>query len=108
MSPSPGRGEPGAADVAAALLAHPAVARLDGGQFGTVASYLPGRRVVGVRLGEPVEIGVVVHLGRPLPALADELAAVVHGVLGPVRVEVTFCDVVPAAGCARSHADRCA
>lgn len=96
-SPSPDPG-PRAGDVAAAVLAHPAVARLDGGPFGTVASYLPGRRrVVGVRLGDTVEIGVVVRLGRPLPELAEELAAAVRGVLGQVPVEVTFSDVVPAA-----------
>jgi anti-sigma factor RsiW len=85
-------------EVAAAVLAHPAVARLDGGPFGTVASYLPGRRrVLGVRIGvgdEPVELAVVVRLGTPLPQLADELGDVVRGLLGPVPVEVTFSDVV--------------
>ena len=49
--------------VAAAVLAHPGVARLSGGPFGTIASYLPGRRVIGVRLPledtDPVEIAVV-------------------------------------------------
>ena len=53
--------------VAAAVLAHPGVARLSGGAFGTVASYLPGRRVVGVRLPledtDPVEIAVVARMG---------------------------------------------
>jgi hypothetical protein len=87
-----------AEEVAAAVLAHPAVARLDGGPFGTVVSYLPGRRrVLGVRIGvgdEPVELAVVVRLGRPLPRLADELGRVVRGLLGPVPVEVTFADVV--------------
>jgi hypothetical protein len=87
-----------ASAVAAAVLAHPAVARLDGGPFGTVASYLPGRRrLLGVRIGaadEPVELAVVVRLGTPLPQLADELGAVVRGLLGPVPVEVTFVDVV--------------
>jgi hypothetical protein len=86
-----------AATVAAAVLAHPAVVRLDGGPFGTVASYLPGRRLLGVRVGEgsePAEVGVVVRLGTPLPQLADELGAVVRGVLGAVAVEVTFADVV--------------
>lgn len=85
-----------AAELAAAVLAHPAVARLDGGPFGTVASYLPGRRIVGVRIGagdEPVELAVVARLGTPLPRLADELGAVVHGLFGPVAVEVTFSDV---------------
>jgi hypothetical protein len=89
-----------ATEVAAAVLAHPAVARLDGGPFGTVASYRPGRRrLLGVRLGvgeEPVELAVVVRLGIPLPRLAEELGAVVRGVLGPVPVEVTFSDVVSA------------
>jgi hypothetical protein len=99
-----------AGELAAALLAHPSVARLDGGPFGTVASHLPGRRrVVGVRIGtddEPVELAVVVRLGIPLPRLAEELGAVVRGLLGPVAVEVTFSDVVsaPARPVAGRHA----
>ena len=98
---------PGPAEVAAAVLAHPEVARLDGGPFGTVASYLPGLRVVGVRIADPdrdpaerVEIAVVVRLGTPLPQLARELAEVVRGVLGSVPVDVTFSDVVEAAAAA--------
>lgn len=91
---------PGVAEVAAAVLAHPGVARLDGGPFGTVASHLPGRRrLVGIRIGvgeEPVEVAVVARLGIPLPQLAAEVGAAVRAVLGPVPVEVTFSDVVPA------------
>lgn len=87
--------------VAAAVLAHPEVERLDGGPFGAVASYLPGHRLLGVRVGgpgEPTEVAVVVRFGTPLPALADEVAARVRAVLGPVPVDVTFADVVlPAA-----------
>jgi hypothetical protein len=87
-----------AEEVAAAVLAHPAVARLDGGPFGTVASYLPGRRrLLGVRIGvgdEPVELAVVVRMGTPLPQVAAELGDVVRRLLGPVPVEVTFVDVV--------------
>jgi hypothetical protein len=79
------------------VLAHPGVARLSGGAFGTVASYLPGRRVVGVRLplddGDPVQIAVVARMGVPLPRLADELGAAVAAVLGPVAVDVTVADV---------------
>lgn len=86
--------------VAAAVAAHPGVARLDGGPFGTVASHFPGRRRVdGVRIGtadEPVQLAVVARLGTPLPRLADELAATVRDVLGPVAVDVTVSDVVPA------------
>jgi len=91
----PGR----AAELAAAVLAHPGVESLDGGPFGTVASYLVGERVVGVRIGtggEPVELAVVARLGTPLPRLAEELGAVVRGLLGPVAVEITFSDVVTA------------
>jgi hypothetical protein len=87
-----------AAAIADAVRAHPGVARLDGGPFGTVATYLPGRqRVVGVRVGvgdEPVELAVVARLGLPLPRLGAELGAIVQRVCGPVAVEVTFSDVV--------------
>ena len=95
-----------AAEVAAAVLAHPAVVRLDGGPFGSVASYLPGRRLLGVRVGaagEPVELAVVVRLGTPLPQLAEELGGVVRGLLGPVPVEVTFSDVVSGPGTATAR-----
>jgi uncharacterized alkaline shock family protein YloU len=83
--------------VAAAVLAHPGVVRMSGGAFGAVASYLPGRRVVGVRLSleqtDPVEIAVVARLGVPLPRLAEELGAAVVAVIGPVAVDVTVADV---------------
>lgn len=85
--------------VVAVVLAHPAVARLDGGPFGAVASYLPGRRrLLGVRIGAPGESTAVAVVVRGAPVLADvaaELGAAVRGVLGPVPVEVTFTDVVP-------------
>ncbi|MEJ3652761.1 hypothetical protein WEH80_07230 [Actinomycetes bacterium KLBMP 9759] len=86
--------------LAAEVLRHPGVVRLDGGPFGTVASYLPGRRLQGVRVGEgaePVELAVVAALGVPLPRLADELGAIVRDLFGPVGVEVTVADVEPAA-----------
>jgi hypothetical protein len=53
-----------------------------------------------------VELAVVARLGRPLPQLADELGAVVQGLLGPVAVEVTFSDVVAAAAPVRNGPDR--
>jgi hypothetical protein len=97
------------AELAAAVLAHPGVARLDGGPFGTVASFLPGRRVDGVRIGvgdEPVELAVVARLGTPLPQLAAELGAIVHRVCGPVAIEVIFSDVEIGAGSAAEAAAR--
>lgn len=93
--------------VAAVVLAHPAVAGLHGGPFGTIASYLPGRRLVGVRVGEapePVEVSVVLRLGAGgFPEVAAQLRAALAGVLGAGRqVAVTVSDVVtPAPGSAR-------
>lgn len=86
---------PGPEDVAAAVLEHPAVLRLHGGPFGSIASYLPGRRVWGVRLGDPVEIAVVVSLGTPFGEIADGIAARVRAVLADdaLAVEVTVADV---------------
>lgn len=85
------------AELAAAVRAHPGVAGLHGGPFGTVASLLPGRRRVdGVRIGvgtEPVELGVIIRPDTPLPRLGEELAVIVRRLCGPVPVEVTFCDV---------------
>ncbi|RZQ61545.1 hypothetical protein EWH70_23430 [Amycolatopsis suaedae] len=84
--------------VAGAVLAHPSVARLDGGPLGTVATHLPGRRVTGVRTtGEGVEIAVVLTLDRPLAEVGQELRALVRDLAGPVPVDVTVTDVVVAA-----------
>lgn len=83
--------------VADVVLGHPGVVRLSGGPFGTVASYLPGRRVVGVRLPlrdtDPVEVAVVARLGFALPLLAAELGEVVAAVLGPIVLDLTVSDV---------------
>ncbi|MFB9383227.1 hypothetical protein ACFFTK_08760 [Pseudonocardia petroleophila] len=87
--------------VAAAVTAHPAVARLDGGLFGSVATYLPGRRLVGVRIGqgtEPVELGVVLHLSARIPDVARELRREVSALCGGTAVNITVADLaVPAA-----------
>lgn len=90
---SPGTAEV-ADQVAAAVLAHPAVAGLHGGSFGTTATHLPGRRVVGVRLGDAVEIAVVLRLGDPLPDVVDQLRRRVVAVVGEVPVDVLVCAVV--------------
>ena len=93
-----------AEQVAAAVLAHPAVARLHAGPYGTIASYLPGRRVDGVRIaedGSSVELAVVVELtavgpGRSIPAVAEQLRAAVRELTGDVRVDVLIVDLVNA------------
>lgn len=100
--PESGRPESGqlADAVAAAVRAHPAVADLDGGPFGAIASYLPGRRVVGVRVGqpgEPVAVSVVARLGTPLPQLATELRRVIAAVTRSPVIDVTINDVTTGA-----------
>jgi hypothetical protein len=83
--------------IAAAVRAHPAVADLDGGPFGAIASYLPGRRVVGVRVGEPgepVEVSVVARLGTPLPQLATDLRRLITAVTGSRVIDLTINDVI--------------
>ena len=89
------------AELAAAVRAHPGVARLDGGPFGTVASFLPGRRRIdGVRIGVGDELAVVARSGMPLAQLAVELGELVRRICGPVGVEVTFSDVEVGLGAA--------
>ena len=61
--------------VAAAVLDCGAVARLHGGRFNAITSYLPGRRVMGVAVtASGVTVGVV---GR-YPATVAEIAAQVR------------------------------
>ena len=67
-----------AVQLAAVVAAHPSVVRLDGGTYGAVLTYLPGGRLVGVRLGtagEPVEIAVVLRLDRAIPETVAQLRA---------------------------------
>jgi hypothetical protein len=97
---APGRG-PLSERVAAAVLAHPDVVRLSGGTFGTIATYLPGRRLIGVVLGEggePTRIGVVLRLGARVHATADVLRTLVAAETGARRVDVVVADVEPGTG----------
>jgi hypothetical protein len=67
--------------IAAAVRATRVVAGLDGGRYGEIATYLPGRRVNGVRIRpESVTIGVI---GR-YPATATDIDAGVRAAVGPL------------------------
>ena len=62
-------------EIAALVLAVPDVTRLHAGRFGEVATYLPGRRVTGVKLGdELIEVHVVVAGQVPV----RQTAQVIH------------------------------
>jgi hypothetical protein len=85
-----------AEEVASAVRAHPAVARLDAGLYGEVATHLPGRRLVGVRIGEgdePVELAVVLHPDQPIPDVVRALRREVSRLCGGAAVDITVADL---------------
>jgi hypothetical protein len=77
-------------DIAALVLAVPDVVRLHAGRFGEVATYLPGRRVTGIKLGaDLIEVHVVVAGQVPVRETAQLLhAALATLVASPVHVFV--------------------
>jgi uncharacterized alkaline shock family protein YloU len=93
MSPVPD--QPDAEAVAAAISTCPSVTGLSGGIAGEIATYLPGRRVSGVRSSPgAVEVHVVARYGSPLPKIDAEVRrAVQAAVPGPLRVDVVVADV---------------
>lgn len=90
-------GGPAAVDadaVASAALSVPTVARLGKGTGVEVATYLPGRRVTGVRVAEDdVEVHVVARWGASLPELGDQVRTAVAPHAGGRRVEVHVEDI---------------
>ncbi len=80
--------------VAAAVLVCPGVAAMSGGRLGEVATYLPGRRVAGVRLGDgTVEVHVVGRYGPPVETIAAEIRAALRPLVGGRSVSVTVEDL---------------
>jgi plasmid stabilization system protein ParE len=95
-APSPADPAALAERVAAAVAAHPSVARLHAGVFGDVATHLPGGRLIGVRIGgtgEPVEIAVVLHPDRPIPEVVRALRREVSALCGGGAVDITVADL---------------
>jgi hypothetical protein len=82
--------------IATAVLACPSVAGLGGGPAGAVATYLPGRRVTGVRMRPDgrVVVHVVGHYGPTVAQIAAEVTAAVREVAGPVDVRVGIDDLL--------------
>lgn len=80
--------------IAAAALACPAVAGLDRGGWQQVATYLPGRRVVGVRIeDERVLVSVVMAAGASVATLEVQLRPALAPYLGGRRLDVLIADV---------------
>ncbi|WP_137149517.1 Asp23/Gls24 family envelope stress response protein [Mycolicibacterium sp. CR10] len=76
--------------IAEAVSAVDGVAGLHGGMFGEAATYLPGRRVAGIRLDEHgTEVHVSLLFGYPVRPTAEAVRdAVAPLVSGPVHVTV--------------------
>jgi hypothetical protein len=83
-----------------AVLAVPGVARLTTGGAIEVATQFAGGKVVGVRLGNPVEVHVAVDRSPIIP-VTDRVRAAVHAVLErsgePRPVDVVVDDIDPVA-----------
>lgn len=80
--------------VAEAVVAVPGVHGLHAGVVGEVATYLPGRRVNGVRLLEPgCDVHVVLEFGAPIQETSDLVRQAVRPLVGG-PVDVTVEDVV--------------
>ncbi|MFD6100538.1 hypothetical protein ACFVWN_26535 [Nocardiopsis flavescens] len=92
--------EPGdiARRVAGAALRSRDVADLSAGAFGTLSTPVPGGRVRGVAVrADSVEVGVVVHFGRPLPEIAGGLRRELAPLAGGRAVHISVEDVVAGA-----------
>lgn len=95
--PDPREGaEPEVVDVvAAAVLAVPGVHDLHAGVTGEVATYLPGRRVNGIRMREPgCSVHVVLHWGAPVIGTTDAVRDAVRPYV-PGPVDITVEDILP-------------
>ena len=72
------------------------MAGLDGGQFGEVASYLPGRKVEGIVVsGGRVTVQIRSQWAVPVPELAALIEAVLVPLTGHRPVDVVIADIDP-------------
>ena len=95
-TPEPERPPVTAELVAQTALGVPGVVRLHGGTFGEVATYLPGRRVAGVRTDETgTDVHVTVYYDAVVADVAERVRKAVGSITG-TKVDVTIADVVPA------------
>lgn len=80
--------------VVAATVSCPSVAGMSAGKAAEVATYLPGRRVRGVRITEgEVELRVIARWGLFLPGIAEEVRAAVRPFVRGAPVSVYIDDI---------------
>lgn len=83
--------------LAAAVLAVPGVAALHPGMFGEVGTYLPGRRIAGIRITDhTIDVHLVVAFGVPVRDTAAAVRATAAALHPGTTVNVTVEDVAPA------------
>lgn len=93
ITPEPERPPVTAELVAQTALGVPGVVRLHGGTFGEVATYLPGRRLEGVRITEALcSVHIVAQIPSDLHAVGDAVRRAVAPLV-TVPVQVTVEDV---------------
>jgi hypothetical protein len=81
--------------IAAAMLTCPAVVALHGGPLGRLTTFLPGRRVEGVRIADDrVQVGVVAAYGLPVGLVADQVRTTVVPLAGGRQVDVHVADLL--------------
>lgn len=86
--------EPDPDAVVAAVLACPAVAAMSGGVAGEVATYLPGRRVGGVRIAsDAVTVHVVGRFGPTMAEIGDQVGRAVAPMAAGREVRVVIDDL---------------
>lgn len=88
--------------IAAAVLGCPGVAALHGGRFGEIATYLPGRRVAGIRVDldrndaggtiSTVEVHVIGRYPASVAEIARQVRSALHPVTGDARVDLVVGD----------------
>jgi hypothetical protein len=93
----PKGGRVGVATAVAAAVDSVAGVRRSGGSGVEVATYYPGGRLVGIRLGDDHVLVQVAAARFPLDTVAEEVQAAVHVVLealgDPRSVVVSVCDI---------------
>lgn len=87
-----------AARVGAAARRVPGVTDLHGGRYGEIATYQPGERVTGVRLGDSVgEVHIVVDGTRPAHVVGEEVRVIAEELAGmPITVVVADIEIADA------------
>jgi len=80
--------------VAAAVRSCPAVDDLDGGPLEGVATYLPGRRINGIRISDSrLEVHVRGVWNVPIAEIASQIRSVLAGLTGGRLIDIVLTDV---------------